>query len=48
MNAPASNPPGSIGPRPPPLQVFGRNGNAPGTGGGMPAAAMRNPGMPTP
>ena len=48
MNAPASNPPGSIGPRPPPLQVFGRNGNVPGTGGGMPVGAMGRPGMPTP
>jgi hypothetical protein len=47
-NAPAANPPGSIGPRPPPLQVFGRNGNAPGTGGGMPRGAMGRPGMPTP
>ena len=47
-NAPAANPPGSIGPRPPPLQVFGRNGNAPGTGGGMPRGAMGRPGLPTP
>ena len=47
-NAPASNPPGSIGPRPPPLQVFGRNGNAPGTGGGLPRQAGARPGMPTP
>ena len=47
-NAPAANPPGSIGPRPPPLQVFGRNGNAPGTGGGMPRAAGARPGFPTP
>lgn len=47
-NAPAANPPGSIGPRPPQLQVFGANGNAPGTGGGLPRAATRAPGMPTP
>lgn len=47
-NSPAANPPGSVGPRPPPLQVFGRNGNAPGTGGGMPRGASGRPGMPTP
>jgi hypothetical protein len=39
---------GSLGPRVPPLQVYGRNGNRPGTGGGMPRGAMGNPGMPTP
>jgi hypothetical protein len=32
----------------PPLQIYGRNGNRPGTGGGMPRGAGSNPGMPTP
>jgi hypothetical protein len=39
---------GSLGPRVPPLQVYGRNGNRPGLGGGMPRGAMSNPGFPTP
>jgi len=39
---------GSMGPRVPPLQVYGRNGNRPGTGGGMPRGANANPGFPTP
>jgi hypothetical protein len=39
---------GPLGPRVPPLQVYGRNGNRPGLGGGMPRGAMRNPGFPTP
>jgi hypothetical protein len=39
---------GSLGPRVPPLQVYGRNGNRPGLGGGMPRGAMSNPGLPTP
>jgi hypothetical protein len=39
---------GPLGPRVPPLQIYGRNGNRPGTGGGMPRGAMGNPGMPTP
>jgi hypothetical protein len=39
---------GTLGPHVPPLQVYGRNGNRPGTGGGMPRGAMSNPGMPTP
>lgn len=39
---------GSLGPRVPPLQVYGRNGNRPGLGGGMPRGSMGRPGMPTP
>lgn len=39
---------GPLGPRVPPLQVYGRNGNRPGTGGGMPRGSMTNPGFPTP
>jgi hypothetical protein len=39
---------GSLGPRVPPLQVYGRNGNRPGLGGGMPRGATSNPGFPTP
>ena len=39
---------GSLGPRVPPLQVYGRNGNRPGTGGGMPRGSMGRPGFPTP
>ena len=39
---------GNLGPRVPPLQVYGRNGNRPGTGGGMPQGSMRRPGFPTP
>jgi hypothetical protein len=39
---------GPLGPRVPPLQVYGRNGNRPGTGGGLPRGAMSNPGLPTP
>jgi len=39
---------GPLGPRVPPLQVYGANGNRPGTGGAMPRGAMGNPGMPTP
>jgi hypothetical protein len=44
---PGAQPPG-LGMHAPPLQVYGRNGNRPGLGGGMPAGAMRNPGFPTP
>jgi hypothetical protein len=32
----------------PPLQVYGANGNRPGTGGGMPRIAPSSQGMPTP
>jgi hypothetical protein len=39
---------GSLGPRVPPLQVYGANGNRPGTGGALPRGAMSNPGLPTP
>jgi flagellin-specific chaperone FliS len=39
---------GGLGPRVPPLQVFGRNGNRPGTGGGMPRMRASSQGMPTP
>ena len=39
---------GALGPRVPPLQVYGRNGNRPGLGGGMPRGATSNPGFPTP
>ena len=39
---------GSLGPRVPPLQVYGANGNRPGTGGALPRGAMANPGFPTP
>jgi len=39
---------GPLGPRVPPLQVYGRNGNRPGLGGGLPRGAMGNPGFPTP
>jgi hypothetical protein len=39
---------GSLGPHVPPLQIYGRNGNRPGTGGGMPRGAGSNPGFPTP
>ena len=39
---------GPLGPRVPPLQIYGRNGNRPGTGGGLPRGAMKNPGFPTP
>lgn len=39
---------GAMGPRVPPLQIYGRNGNRPGTGGGMPRGANTNPGFPTP
>jgi hypothetical protein len=39
---------GALGPRVPPLQVYGANGNRPGMGGAMPRGAMSNPGMPTP
>lgn len=38
---------GSLGPRVPPLQIYGRNGNRPGTGGGMPRMRAGG-GMPTP
>jgi hypothetical protein len=34
---------GAMGPRVPPLQVYGRNGNRPGTGGGMPQRATSFP-----
>lgn len=52
--APGGPPPGAppaaggIGPRPPALQYFGRNGNRPGTGGGAPRMPARNAGFPTP
>jgi hypothetical protein len=46
MSAPFTQ--GSLGPRVPPLQIYGANGNRPGLGGGMPRGAMTNPGMPTP
>jgi hypothetical protein len=39
---------GSLGPRVPPLQVYGNNGNRPGPGTGLPRGVMRNPGFPTP
>jgi hypothetical protein len=39
---------GPLGPRVPPLQVFGANGNRPGTGGGMPRMPAQNQGLPTP
>jgi hypothetical protein len=39
---------GPLGPRVPPLQVFGRNGNRPGTGGAMPRMRSSSQGMPTP
>jgi hypothetical protein len=39
---------GPLGPRVPPMQVFGRNGNRPGTGGGMPRMKPSSQGMPTP
>jgi hypothetical protein len=39
---------GSLGPRVPPMQIYGSNGNRPGTGGALPKGAMRNPGFPTP
>jgi hypothetical protein len=39
---------GALGPRVPPLQVYGRNGNRPGLGGGLPRGSMGNPGYPTP
>ena len=38
---------GALGPRVPPLQVFGRNGNRPGMGGGMPRMRAGG-GLPTP
>jgi hypothetical protein len=37
-----------LGMHAPPLQVYGRNGNRPGLGGGLPAGAMSRPGFPTP
>jgi hypothetical protein len=37
---------GSLGPRVPPLQVYGANGNRPGMGGGLPAPSPQ--GLPTP
>jgi len=52
--APGGPPPGApsaaggMGPRPPALQYFGRNGNRPGTGGGPPSMPMSNQGFPTP
>jgi hypothetical protein len=42
-----ANPPGPLGPRVPPMQVFGANGNRPGTGGGMPRIRPGG-GFPTP
>jgi hypothetical protein len=39
---------GSLGPRVPPLQVYGNNGNRPGPGTGPPRGVNSNPGMPTP
>jgi hypothetical protein len=38
---------GAMGPRVPPMQVFGRNGNRPGTGGAMPRMRPGG-GLPTP
>jgi hypothetical protein len=39
---------GPLGPRVPPMQVFGVNGNRPGTGGAMPRMRASSQGMPTP
>jgi hypothetical protein len=39
---------GSLGPRVPPLQVYGNNGNRPGPGTGPPRGVNSNPGLPTP
>jgi len=39
---------GPLGPHVPPLQIYGSNGNRPGTGGAMPRGAMGRPGFPTP
>jgi hypothetical protein len=39
---------GSLGPRVPPLQVYGNNGNRPGPGTGPPRMPARNQGLPTP
>ena len=39
---------GPLGPRVPPLQVFGVNGNRPGTGGALPRMRPGRGGMPTP
>jgi hypothetical protein len=46
MQGPATQ--GALGPRVPPLQIHGRNGNRPGTGGGLPRGSMGRPGLPTP
>ena len=45
---PGVTPSGRLGPFTPPLQVYGANGNRPGTGGGMPRMAPSSQGMPTP
>jgi hypothetical protein len=45
MSGPATA--GPLGPHVPPLQVYGANGNRPGTGGGMPRM-KRGGGLPTP
>ena len=47
-NAPGVPQPPGLGMHAPPMQVYGANGNRPGTGGAMPQGAMRNPGFPTP
>ena len=39
---------GLLGPRVPPMQVFGVNGNRPGTGGAMPRMRPQGGGLPTP
>ena len=46
MNGPSTA--GGLGPRVPPLQVYGANGNRPGTGGGMPRMKQSSEGMATP
>jgi hypothetical protein len=45
---PGVTPSGRMGAFTPPLQVYGANGNRPGTGGGMPRIAPSSQGMPTP
>jgi hypothetical protein len=45
---PGMTPSGRMGAFTPPLQVYGANGNRPGTGGGMPRIAPSSQGMPTP
>jgi hypothetical protein len=48
MPPPGGPNPGSLGPRPPPLQYFGNNGNRPGPGTGPPRIGSHSQGMPTP